>query len=106
MTASRVPTADPTGSTPLAPRSPNGKSRLGRASPIPARIAALWTRFGPSLVSSLLLLLGYLHYAPGAAYSLSAEHYRAWAFPAFRYSDLIWLYLRDGLDTHPLPYIA
>ena len=33
------------------------------------------------------------------------EHYRAWSFPAFRYSDLIWLYLRDELDRRPLPYI-
>jgi hypothetical protein len=52
-----------------------------------------------------LLLLGYLHYAPGAVYSLSAQHYRTWSFPAFRYSDLIWLYLRDGLDRRPLPYV-
>jgi len=56
-------------------------------------------------VAAFLLLLGYVHYAPGAAYSLSAEHYRAYAFPAFRYSDLIWLYLRDGLADRPIPYL-
>lgn len=62
-------------------------------------------RWGPPLVAALLLLLGYIHYAPGTAYSLSAEHYRAWSFPAFRYSDLIWLYLRDGLADHRIPYL-
>ncbi|HLL50278.1 MAG TPA: glycosyltransferase 87 family protein, partial [Thermomicrobiales bacterium] len=69
------------------------------------RLVAVWSRFGPYVVSSILLLLGYLHYAPGAVYSLSAQHYRTWSFPAFRYSDLIWLYLRDGLDRRPLPYV-
>ncbi len=59
----------------------------------------------PFAVSALLLLLGYLRYAPGTAYSQSADAYRDWAFPAFRYSDLIWLYLRDGLGSHPLPYV-
>lgn len=56
-------------------------------------------------MAAVLLLLGFLHYAPGTAYSLSAEHYRAYSFPAFRYSDLIWLYLRDGLADRPLPYL-
>lgn len=64
-----------------------------------------WTRYGPFVIASALLLLGYRQYAPGAAYSFSAEHYRAWSFPAFRYSDLIWLYLRDGLDSRGIPYI-
>jgi len=60
---------------------------------------------GPYLVATLSLLLGYLHYQSGTPYSLSPDHYRAWAFPAFRYSDVIWLYLRDGLDRHPIPYV-
>src|SRR5687767_11762092 len=84
----------------------NGRVKAPRWIPDNDRIVAGWSRFGPYLVSSLLLILGYLHYAPGTAYSLSAEHYRAWSFPAFRYSDLIWLYLRDELERHPLPYIA
>jgi hypothetical protein len=57
------------------------------------------------VVAALWLLLGYLHYAPGTAYSLSASAYRTYAFPAFRYSDIIWLYLRDNLATRPLPYV-
>lgn len=64
-----------------------------------------WLKFGPYLVALILLGLGYRHYAPGAAYSLNADAYRAWAFPAFRYSDIIWMYLRDHLAQHPLPYI-
>lgn len=60
---------------------------------------------GPYLVCLLQLLLGYVHYAPGTAYSLSADHYRAWAFPAFSYSDIVWLWLRDGLDRRPFPYL-
>jgi len=84
---------------------PNGRVKSSQRVPGNERIVAGWSRFGPYLVSSVLLILGYLHYAPGTAYSLSAEHYRAWSFPAFRYSDLIWLYLRDELDRRPLPYI-
>ncbi|MDQ3467813.1 MAG: hypothetical protein M3411_06200, partial [Chloroflexota bacterium] len=38
-------------------------------------------------------------------YSLSDTAYRVYAFPAFRYSDIIWLYLRDNLATHPIPYV-
>jgi uncharacterized membrane protein len=68
-------------------------------------MASLWTTYGPYLVASVLLGLGHLYYAAGTVYSLSDEHYRTWAFPAFRYSDLIWLYLRDGLDQRPLPYV-
>jgi hypothetical protein len=85
------------------PSVPNGRMQITQRSPALDRIVVSWGRFGPYLVSSLLLILGYLHYAPGAAYSLSAEHYRAWSFPAFRYSDLIWLYLRDELERRPLP---
>jgi hypothetical protein len=85
--------------------SPNGRDWPSSRTRLMADGLALWSRYGPYILSSILLLLGYLHYAPGAAYSLSAERYRAWAFPAFRYSDLIWLYLRDGLDRHPIPYV-
>ena len=87
------------------PGEPNGRIKSSRPYRDNQRIVARWIQYGPYLVSLVLLILGYLHYAPGSAYSLSAEHYRAWSFPAFRYSDLIWLYLRDELDRRPLPYI-
>ncbi|MCA9878762.1 MAG: DUF2029 domain-containing protein, partial [Thermomicrobiales bacterium] len=70
-----------------------------------ARVGHWWRTLGPFAVALAWLTAGYLHYAPGAAYSLSAEHYRAWSFPAFRYSDIIWLYLRDGLAERPIPYL-
>jgi hypothetical protein len=69
------------------------------------RCRATLVAVGPFLVAAVSLILGYLHYGAGTPYSLSPDHYRAWAFPAFRYSDLIWLYLRDGLDRQPLPYV-
>jgi len=80
---------------------------------IPGRPSGRWAHearaaarvAGPLLVAALLLTLGYLHYAPGAHYSLSETAYRAYAFPAFRYSDIIWLYLRDGLAARPIPYL-
>lgn len=74
--------------------------------PMPSSaLVAFWAQIGPYLVAGLLLVAGYLHYAAGTAYSLSAEAYRSWAFPAFRYSDLIWLYLRDHLEDRPIPYV-
>ena len=90
---------------PAEPGADNGRHDAPRHSPENAWLVGFWNRFGPYVVSSILLLLGYVHYTPGTAYSLSADHYRAWSFPAFRYSDLIWLYLRDGLDRRPLPYV-
>ncbi len=64
-----------------------------------------WQRLGPYFLALCWLIAGWVHYSPGTAYSLSAEHYRAWAFPAFRYSDIIWLYLRDNLGARPIPYL-
>ena len=64
-----------------------------------------WRTVGPYLVAMIWLIAGYLHYSAGTAYSLSAAHYRDWAFPAFRYSDIVWLYLRDNLRFRPLPYV-
>ncbi|MFN8664658.1 MAG: hypothetical protein U0075_22455, partial [Thermomicrobiales bacterium] len=69
------------------------------------RPALRWQRLAPYLVALFWLVAGFVHYSPGTAYSLSAEHYRDWAFPAFRYSDIIWLYLRDNLRARPLPYV-
>ncbi|HEU5431624.1 MAG TPA: glycosyltransferase 87 family protein, partial [Thermomicrobiales bacterium] len=73
--------------------------------PVAPRLRRLWRIFGPYLIAVAYLALGYLHYAPGTAYSLSAAAYRSWSFPAFRYSDIIWLYLRDGLQGRPIPYV-
>ncbi|MCC6313981.1 MAG: hypothetical protein IT337_08190, partial [Thermomicrobiales bacterium] len=60
---------------------------------------------GPYLLALVYLTWGYVHYNPGTAFSLSPDLYRRWAFPAFRYSDIIWLYLRDDLASRPRPYI-
>lgn len=68
-------------------------------------LVAWWRALGPYLVAGVLLGLGYLHYLPGVAYRLSPDAYRDWAFPAFRYSDVIWLYLRDHLQSRPVPYV-
>ncbi len=78
--------------------------RAAPDAPGPALFSGL-RRYGPYLLAILWLVAGYVHYAPGTAYSLSADHYRAWAFPAFRYSDIIWLYLRDHLSARPVPYL-
>ncbi len=59
----------------------------------------------PLVVAALYLILGFVHYAPGAGLKTSAETYRSWAFPSFKYSDLTWLYLRDHLAAHPKPYL-
>ena len=86
---------------------PPGTSRRRWERPSAWRAAdwrARWRQVGPYLVATLLLIAGYLHYQDGAWFSLSDSAYRNWAFPAFRYSDLIWLYLRDGLAQQPLPY--
>ena len=95
----------PSRGAPPAPRGPSWPL-LDRFPPLAdlASRGRTWPG-APYAVSTLLLLLGFLRYAPGTAYSQSADAYRDWAFPAFRYSDLIWLYLRDGLDRHPLPYV-
>jgi hypothetical protein len=69
------------------------------------RIQNALVTVAPLLVCALQLVLGYRHYSPGTAVSLSGDHYRAWAFPLFRYSDVIWLYLRDRLDSRPIPYV-
>ncbi len=105
MTATRPAISLAANSVPAGIDSDNGRHDPRHEHLANARLVLLWTRFGPYVVSLILLLLGYLHYAPGTAYSLSEQHYRAWSFPAFRYSDLIWLYLRDALDRRPLPYV-
>lgn len=90
-------------------RSVHDDQRFGGCRAHPSRallaFATGWQQLGPYLLTLFWLIAGYLHFAPGTAYSLSAEHYRAWAFPAFRYSDIIWLYLRDNLGARPRPYL-
>ncbi|MBW3631972.1 MAG: hypothetical protein KY456_02980, partial [Chloroflexi bacterium] len=105
MTATRQPNSAAAKVVPAGTDAHDGRRGSRHEYLADARLVLLWTRFGPYVVSSILLLLGYLHYMPGTAYSLSEQHYRAWSFPAFRYSDLIWLYLRDALDRRPLPYV-
>ncbi|HEU0114168.1 MAG TPA: glycosyltransferase family 87 protein, partial [Thermomicrobiales bacterium] len=87
----------------------DGVERAAAPAPGSSGIAARWRRWrrigGPYLIALVYLALGYLHYAPGTAYRLSAAAYRAWSFPAFQYSDIIWLYLRDGLQSRPIPYV-
>ena len=84
---------------------PRGFGRRARPRPMVGTLTRPLLASGPYLVAVVALLLGYLHYQSGTPYSLSPDHYRAWAFPAFRYSDLIWLYLRDGLAERPIPYV-
>ncbi|MFM9106676.1 MAG: glycosyltransferase 87 family protein [Chloroflexota bacterium] len=74
--------------------------------PAPPRQFPAARAAAPYLVAGVLLVAGFFRYLPGTAYSQSPELYRAWAFPAFRYSDIIWLYLRDGLAAHPIPYLT
>src|SRR5689334_10876513 len=80
--APRLLTAEPNGrpangvespASDLAPTQADARGRAWRA----------WRIAGPYLVALILLALGYLHYAPGTAYRLSAAAYRAWSFPAF-----------------------
>ena len=81
---------------PGEPGLPNGRIKSPQPHRGSDRIIAGWDRFGPDPAPSVLLILGISTMRQEPPTRLSPEHYRAWAFPAFRYSDLIWLYLRDG----------
>ncbi len=101
-----IPRTDSGAATPGEGSAVTKTPRGSRAAPAAGRaMPALVMRYGPYLVASILLVLGYIHYSEGAFFSLSERYYRAWAFPEFRYSDLIWLYLRDGLANQPIPYL-
>jgi hypothetical protein len=66
---------------------------------------AAWTglrRAAPFLAALTLLLLGYRLHAPGVA---QTADYQRYSYGALNYSDIIWLYLRDGLSAHPRPYL-
>ncbi|HET7035524.1 MAG TPA: hypothetical protein VFI42_07580 [Thermomicrobiaceae bacterium] len=56
----------------------------------------------PCLAAVALLALGYQRYAWGTGH---AQGYQQQAYAHLRYSDIIWLYLRDHLATHPVPYL-
>lgn len=59
-------------------------------------------RAGPFLIAALVLIFGYTRYAPGTE---QIQAYHAWAFAELRYSDIIWLYVRDDGTVHPRPYL-
>lgn len=59
-------------------------------------------RAAPFVVAVVLLVAGYYFRAPGA---MIAADYREESYRALNYSDIIWLYLRDNLATHPRPYL-
>lgn len=56
----------------------------------------------PFLVTTVLVVIGYLFHAPGTAH---ADDYQAYGFRALNYSDIIWLFLRDQASTHLRPYL-
>jgi uncharacterized membrane protein len=56
----------------------------------------------PFLVTTTLLIIGYLFHAPGTAH---AADYQAYGFRALNYSDIIWLYLRDQATVHLRPFL-
>ena len=84
----------------------------------PRRLASLVTKRGralslgrvctvalaalPFLVTTILVIAGYLFHAPGTAH---AEEYQAYGYRALNYSDIIWLFLRDQATAHLRPYL-
>lgn len=67
--------------------------------------AAIWTglrRAAPFLAALAFLVVGYWLHASGVAQV--ADYQRA-SYKTLSYSDIIWLYLRDGQSAHPRPYL-
>jgi hypothetical protein len=56
----------------------------------------------PFVVAVLALALGYWWHAAGVAHP---NNYHDYTFTNLNYSDLIWLYLRDGVAHHRRPYL-
>ena len=73
----------------------------GRAYSLGRLCAAAITAL-PFLVTTALLIVGYLFHAPGTAH---ADDYQAYGFAALNYSDIIWLFLRDQATAHPRPFL-
>lgn len=60
------------------------------------------SRLLPFALAALFLVLGYARYAPGTNHT---DDYLADAWDHLRYSDIIWLYLRNDGASHPRPYL-
>ena len=56
----------------------------------------------PFAVAAAFLVLGYLRYALGTAHP---DDYLADAWEHLRFSDVIWLWVRDSGASHPVPYL-
>ena len=76
-------------------------TKRGRALSV-GRVCAMAIVTLPFLVTTILVIAGYLFHAPGTAH---AEEYQAYGFRALNYSDIIWLFLRDQATTHLRPYL-
>ena len=59
-------------------------------------------QIAPFAVAALLLALGYWWHAAGVAHP---TNYQDYSFRNLNYSDIIWLYLRDGGAQHHRPYL-
>ena len=67
--------------------------------------AAIWTglrRVTPFLAALVLLFAGYLLHASSIG---QVADYQQASYKTLSYSDIIWLYLRDGQSAHPRPYL-
>lgn len=53
-------------------------------------------------LAAVLMLIGYVWRAPSVYHP---DDYHTYAFAALNYSDIVWLYLRDGLAQQPRPYL-
>jgi hypothetical protein len=62
-------------------------------------------RLAPLVVAGVLLAAGYARYAPGVEHAQDQRAYLAFAWEENRYSDIIFLYLRDEQASHPRPYL-
>jgi len=70
----------------------------------PGRLA-IWTglrRAAPFLAALVLLFAGYLLHASSVG---QITDYQRASYKTLSYSDIIWLYLRDGQSAHPRPYL-
>lgn len=81
---------------------PAGGVVTGRAGRLAARYGGGARRLAPLAVAATLLLLGYARHAPGTGYP---NDYHRYSFATLSYTDIIWLYLRDGIAGHPRPYL-
>lgn len=64
--------------------------------------AAVVPRLAPFAIAALFLALGHAWHVGGIAHP---QDYQSYSFGALNYSDIIWLYLRDGVASHRRPYL-